>query len=277
MFFESGDIRLHYQRLGEGDPQIVMLHGTTGWGQSFDLIAPHLAARHAVYLPDLRGHGRSMHIANAYRVVDFAEDIIALLASLFESPTIIWGHSLGGLVGIVVAAMRPDLVAALVVEDAPLWLRRFSVKEGSVRAYTHFLKLHQLLPQTQDEAELTDLLRIDAPEALRRDGESLAQRLVHLDPDVLRMSYDSSLMEQFDIDIALQQIECPTLIIQADPIAGGALPHEDAQAAVAQLPNGTLHVVPNAGHIIHREQPEQLAQLLQRFLQSNHGAWHERQ
>jgi pimeloyl-ACP methyl ester carboxylesterase len=68
-----------------------------------------------------RGHGTSQWASDGrYRVVDYADDLIAVLETAQLGPVSISGNSLGGLIALNVAARRPDLVRAIALEDAPL-------------------------------------------------------------------------------------------------------------------------------------------------------------
>lgn len=266
MWHHSPDCRLYYESVGSGLQPMVMLHGTAGRWDSFHSIVPTLSMNHRLLIPDLRGHGCSSHVAGNYRILDFVHDISHLVDALCRKPAILLGHSLGGLVAIGVAAQRPDLVSALIVEDAPLWLRRYTVRDGSPRAYQFFRDLYELALEGQEETRLCERLPIAAPDAIAREDSTLASRLAQLDPDVLRMSYDNSLMTGFDIDRSLAKIQCPTLILKAGDQQGGTLPDEDLHAALKHLAQGTHRIVAGAGHHIHADQPRQTADLIQSWL-----------
>jgi len=266
MWHQAPECRLYYESAGSGLQPMVMLHGTTGRWDSFLPIIPALSMNHQLWIPDLRGHGRSSHVAGNYRILDFARDICHLVDMLCKNPAILFGHSLGGLVAIGVAAQRPDLVSALIIEDAPLWLRRYTVRDGSPRAYQFFRDLYELALEGQEETRLRERLPIAAPDAIAREDSTLASRLAQLDPDVLRMSYDNSLMTGFDIDRSLAKIQCPTLILKASNEQSGTLPDEDVHAALKHLADGSHRVVAGTGHHIHGDQPQQTADLIQDWL-----------
>lgn len=255
--------------LGDGNRPMVLLHGTIGWGKSFDPLLPWLENNYRLFVPDLRGHGRSGHIKDRYRVIDFGADVIELIENTVGEPAILLGHSLGGLVAIDVAAERPDLVESIIIEDAPLWLRRATVKDGSERAYRFFTVLHEILLENRTESAIAQAIQQKLPEAAERETADLTERLALLDPDVLRMSFDSSLMDGFDLDGSLARIECPVLLIQADPAAGGSLPDEDAQAVLQLLQHGSHRFVAGSGHMVHRDMPEEMAKLIKDWVAEN--------
>jgi len=67
--------------------------------------------------PDLRGHGKSGHVSRGYRGTQYSDDIARFLRERVSAPAIIFGHSLGGMVGMWVAVHHPELVRALILGD----------------------------------------------------------------------------------------------------------------------------------------------------------------
>jgi pimeloyl-ACP methyl ester carboxylesterase len=110
-------IRLVFRE--EGDPSappLVLLHGRTADHNDWNGVTQHLAARHHVIAPDMRGHGASDH-PGSYAVTEMADDVAALLDHLGAGPATLVGHSLGGVVAYVTAVRHPGRVARLVLED----------------------------------------------------------------------------------------------------------------------------------------------------------------
>jgi pimeloyl-ACP methyl ester carboxylesterase len=101
---------------------IVMVHGAFVGGWSFEQFrTPFEAAGHRVLAPDLRGHG---HDDAADEVIgvsvrDYADDVVALCATLSERPILI-GHSMGGLVA-QMAARRVQPEALVLLAPSPPW------------------------------------------------------------------------------------------------------------------------------------------------------------
>src|SRR6266540_7424338 len=118
--FETGAVTLNYAEGPPGGPPLVLLHGLSYRWQSWLGVMPHIALRWHVYAADLRGFGRSGRVPGAYRVPDYAGDVVALLRGVADGPAVLVGHSLGAIVAIAVAADAPDLVRAAVVEEPPL-------------------------------------------------------------------------------------------------------------------------------------------------------------
>jgi len=110
--FHTGTVDLNYAEGEASGPPIVLLHGGSLRWQSVMPLIPDLAARWHVYAPDLRGHGRSGRVPGRYRLQDYASDVALFLEQVVTAPAILFGHSLGGHVAILVAALHPELVRA---------------------------------------------------------------------------------------------------------------------------------------------------------------------
>jgi pimeloyl-ACP methyl ester carboxylesterase len=109
--------RLHYAVGGAGPP-LVLVHGLGGTIENWRAVAPALAARHRVVVLDLPGHGRSSLLSEA-RNVDPLSRAALEIAEAEEIRGGVWiGHSLGGVVAIRAAVLRPDTVRGVVVAAA---------------------------------------------------------------------------------------------------------------------------------------------------------------
>ena len=109
--------RLRYAVGGDGPP-LVLVHGLGGTIENWRALAPPLAARHRVLVPDLPGHGHSAPLPEARDVDALAEAVLGIVDAE-EAGGAVWiGHSLGGVVGLRAAVLRPDAVRGLVLAAA---------------------------------------------------------------------------------------------------------------------------------------------------------------
>lgn len=111
-------IRLAYADTGGTGRPLLALHGAFGRGRPFLSLADRLGPEWRIVAPDQRGHGRSDR-ADDYSREAFLDDTAAIIEQLGLAPAVIVGHSLGGVNAFQLAARRPELVAAIVVADAP--------------------------------------------------------------------------------------------------------------------------------------------------------------
>ncbi len=118
-WYTSQRLKLHYLTWGdEGNPPLVLVHGTRDHARSWDRVARALADRYCVYAPDLRGHGDSdWAIGGNYSIIDYALDIHALGEAIGRAPYVMIGHSLGGGVALQYAGAFPEKVTRLVTVE----------------------------------------------------------------------------------------------------------------------------------------------------------------
>jgi pimeloyl-ACP methyl ester carboxylesterase len=110
--------RLRYAVGGDRSPSLVLVHGLGGTIENWRALAPPLAARHRVLVPDLPGHGRSDPLPEA-RDVDAVAEAVLAVADAEECRDAVWvGHSLGGVVALRAAALRPEAARGLVLAAA---------------------------------------------------------------------------------------------------------------------------------------------------------------
>src|SRR3954447_12616659 len=86
---------ISYSEGPDNGPPLVLLHGLTGYWQTFQPILPAFTAWH-VYACDLLGHGKSGRAAS-YRVMDHVHSIVTFIRGQIAQPAVLIGHSLGGL------------------------------------------------------------------------------------------------------------------------------------------------------------------------------------
>ena len=114
-------VSLAAKRWGDASlPPLLALHGWLDNAGSFDALAPLLADRWQVVALDLRGHGRSAHIASGawYHYVDYFDEIRAVLDHFGWASADLLGHSLGGTLASLFAAALPERVGKLLLIEA---------------------------------------------------------------------------------------------------------------------------------------------------------------
>src|SRR3954449_12257797 len=100
-----------------GDSQVVLLlHG--GLSNSdllLDMVEPTLAAKYALVAFDRRGHGRTADTAAPFHYEDMATETVHVLEEVVGKPVHLVGWSDGGIIGMLVALRRPELIRRLVL------------------------------------------------------------------------------------------------------------------------------------------------------------------
>ncbi|MBE0695487.1 MAG: alpha/beta hydrolase, partial [Anaerolineaceae bacterium] len=115
---------------------LILLHGLMENGRCWVRVAETLRPNYDLVIPDSRGHGLSEAPETGYGIEDRAGDIAGIIQSLEIDRPVLVGYSLGAETAIGTAALYPDLVRGVVLEDPP-WPGRFygsTIEERTERA-----------------------------------------------------------------------------------------------------------------------------------------------
>ena len=261
-----------------GAPPLLLLHGVTRCWQDFLTIIPSLTARYSVHALDFRGHGKSEHVEGNYLVTDYARDAVAVLREHIRRPVVLYGHSLGAMVAVAVAADAPELVSAAVVEDPPFETLGSQIRYTTF--YEYFVSLAQISRRrlnTRELAEELARLRVAKPGGDSvllgdvRDAASIrfhAKCLSRIDPELLTPVVEGRWLEGYDRVNVLARIRAPVLLIEGEYASGGMMPAGMADEVAATIPDCARVVVRGAGHQLHAMAPEGVLRLTHNFLES---------
>jgi pimeloyl-ACP methyl ester carboxylesterase len=134
--------RVRYADYGSGSP-VVLIHGLGGSWQTWLLNIPAVAQAHRVIAVDLPGFGRSDPLPSPAEMATHADVLGELLDGLGVTGSTVVGHSMGGIVSIVLLGRRPDLVDRLVLANGggiPLTPARLALIVNSFKAFDRLLQ-----------------------------------------------------------------------------------------------------------------------------------------
>ena len=128
-YVEIDELKTWYDELGAGEP-LLLLHGGISTNETWGAQMPDFGAHFRVIAPERRGHGHTPDLEGPLSYDVMASDTIGFLEAVVGDPAHLVGWSDGGVVGLLVAMARPDLVRKLVVISAnfdtsglvPQWL-----------------------------------------------------------------------------------------------------------------------------------------------------------
>jgi pimeloyl-ACP methyl ester carboxylesterase len=279
--FNTGTVELNYAEGPPNGPPFVILHGGAASWRYADGLIGLLEGRWHVYAPDFRGHGQSGRVPGRYRLRDHAEDTAAFLSGVAREPAVVFGHSLGGEVAVMVAAHHPALMRALIVGDAPLSADDRVTEEPAHRAMNELWQRLSGRPVAEIAEALRDMpvprpgteTKIRAGDAFGEENpwfESQATNLHRLDPGVLAavLGGSETMLEGYEPEELLPAITCPVLILQADPTAGGYLSDREVEQAIRLLPRPTHVQLEGIGHELHASRPQLVLDAIRAFLES---------
>ena len=250
-----GAVRLRVRRVVvPSAPPILFIHGLGVTGAVWMPFARRLTLRYAAVAPDLRGHGASDELPWGYLPANYARDLVGLYDARAIGPAPVVGHSLGALVALALADLRPDLVTALVLVDPPL--------DESV-PYTIVEQVYRL--RHEPAGALEAYLLASDPSGNRAQAAALAV-MFRQAADPAFEAVLATPPRAWDAWERAPRIQQPTLIVQADPAHGGVLGDTAARTFTARLPRGRQLAVPGAAHAIHASHPAMLATAIIDFI-----------
>ena len=257
-----------------GDPRnrdvLVCVHGLTRSSRDFDELARALCGQFRVVCPDVAGRGDSDRLADPmlYAVPQYVSDMVTLIARL-DVEAVSWvGTSLGGLIGMALAAQSHSPLARLVLNDAGPVISRASLERiaGYVGAKMQFEKL--------EDAE-AHIRTISAPFGPHSDAQwrFLTETwLRRSDDGGWRAHYDPRIAEPFratlpESDMELwpvyDAIRCPTLVLRGEH--SDLLSRKTAQEMRMRGPKAKVVEIRGVGHAPTLMHPDQIA-LVHEFL-----------
>jgi pimeloyl-ACP methyl ester carboxylesterase len=259
-----------------GAPTVILIHGFLDLSWTWARVAEAgLADRFRLIAPDMRGHGDSDWVGAGgyYHFMDYVADLAALLDALGQERIAIAGHSMGGSIAAYFAGAFPSKVFKLALleglgppedstalpERVALWTRAWMrARRSEPRAYPNLAAAADRLRAADPflDPELALALAEHGTRALE-DG----RRVFKHDP-----LHATQGPYPFRVEIAQsfwRNIHCPVLLVEGELSPFRAL--ADLEARVACLRNTTRVVIPGAGHMLQRHQPEAVARVLTEF------------
>ena len=269
----------HVTRWGpESDDPVVLLHGWADTADTFQFLVDALEGDWPLVAFDWRGFGRSAWSGTDYWFPDYFADLDFLLDSLCPAgPARLVGHSMGGNIALLYAGIRTERVRSVVslegfglprsdVEDAP----------GRYREWLHQLRDPPPFGEFKSYDELAQLLLKRNPRLTEDRAAFIARSWsAETDKGTVRITADPAhkLMNPYryrrdEAEACWRRIQAPTLLVLAG--RSEMLPRlgEDGTEAGfrAAIPGVHIEVLETAGHMLHHEQPEALARVVEAFL-----------
>jgi 3-oxoadipate enol-lactonase len=257
-------VELHYEERGAGPP-VIFAHGLLWSGAMFDAQTAALSSRFRCIAYDHRGQGRSASSLAPYDMEQLATDAATLIEKLGAAPCHFVGLSMGGFVGMRLAARRPELIRTLtLIETAADSEPRWNVPKYRAMAlvgrYLGFGPLAGAVMRIMfGKSFLGDAARAAERERLRAE-------LVALDPERTEAALDA-VVRRRPILGELGRVAVPTLVLHGDEDRAIVLPR--VQQMASAIAGARLVVIPRAGHTSSIEAHEAVTRELAAFLEAH--------
>ena len=242
---------------------VVCVHGLTRSGRDFDDLARALCGQFRVVCPDLAGRGDSDKLADPllYGVPQYLADMVTLIARL-DCEALSWvGTSLGGLVGMALAAQPGNPVKKLVLNDVGPVVARPSLER--IATYVGKAPVFPTIEKAEEYVRT-----VSAPFGPHSDSEwrTLTERWTRRFPDGtwgpgydprIALAYRAGLPAQGDIELwpLYDAIQCPTLVLRGEQ--SDLLSRETTAAMARRGPKARVVEIAGVGHaptLMHDDQ-----------------------
>lgn len=253
---KTNGINIHYTRTGGSKPPLILLHGLIANGACWTALAHAIEEEYDVIMPDARGHGESSMPDYGYRYEDHASDVIGLIKALRLPPTILIGHSMGGMTAAVVASRNQKLLRGLILAD-PTFLHPKVQREV---CDSDVADQHQRILNTSLD-EVVAEMRIRHPDRSLDTLELIARARLQTS----MAAFDILTPPNPDYKQLVSAIDVPSLLVFGDK---GVISSVVAEELQHLNPRFQVDQITEAGHGLHYDQPERFAAVVKSFLHS---------
>jgi pimeloyl-ACP methyl ester carboxylesterase len=245
---------------------VLLLHGGNQSAHSWDLVSLHLSDRYHVFALDQRGHGDSEWSRECdYSVEAMAADAAAFAHDRGLERPIVFGHSMGGMVSLMLAKRYPELPRALVIVDVgpeisdrgTSMIREFVQRNVEFDDLGEFLDHVEKYDPFRSRAHMARTLKYNLLQ--RADGKYISKT------DRRRFPPDASPAQLGRVTLDdVRRFPFPVLVVRG--AMSSVLEAEAAKRFAAALPRGRLITVPACGHNVHSQNTPGFLEAIAPFL-----------
>jgi 2-succinyl-6-hydroxy-2,4-cyclohexadiene-1-carboxylate synthase len=256
---------LYFECSGDtSNSPVVLLHGFMGNTQDWAPVMQRLATHFFCLAIDLPGHGKSLNVEDAFTFPGIAAAIVQVFEANRVTSAPIIGYSMGGRIALYLAVHYPHLCSALIVESATAGIRDETLrserrclddkwvrlmKEG---VFEQFLRTWYAQPVFSSLAQKPAILEKIIKRRRSNDPKGLVRAL-----EVFSVGSQTPLWDH------LPSLALPVLLITGEQDKK----YVDLITDMAtKIPASTVVILPDAGHNVHMERPEDFAEHIIAFL-----------
>jgi pimeloyl-ACP methyl ester carboxylesterase len=254
-FLQAGDVRIAYERMGEGPP-LVLMHGAEANRQMFAALATQLADRLTVIAYDQRDCGDTENASALATLEDLAHDAAALVRGLGYGRAHVFGSSFGGRVAQALALLHPETVDRLVLGST--WPLPHSYEALYPEGAQAIGALRAQLPASAEE-----LAGWFFPEAFLRERPDLRRIFANARPQTERSQRRTRTVGT-TLNLSPAAIEATTLVLAGE--LDRVVPAPLTLQLAALVPHSESLLLEGVGHVTVMQATERVASALSQFL-----------
>jgi pimeloyl-ACP methyl ester carboxylesterase len=299
---QVGNVNFNYAEGPDNGPVLVLLHAQHMDWYDYSRVLPTLSKSFHIFAIDYHGHGKTVSPVESMNANQIGNDLAEFLRTVIGKPVFISGNSSGGILAAWLAANKPDLVKAIILEDPALLSGEYPRVLGTI-ADRSFAICYNFVQKSGEQKDFLpywidscrDFFKtyvgfdvgpiLDMSVKLYRNSNPGEAVEINYLPEMVRLMmrgmnyydpyfgaafHDGSWNEGFDHAQALKKIQCPALLLHAnfeileDGTLNGAIEKDEADRIVSLIPNCEYMRLDSA-HVFHLDKPEQYIYIVEDF------------
>jgi pimeloyl-ACP methyl ester carboxylesterase len=255
----------NYVLEGDGQDTIVFAHGLLWSHWLFHNQIAFLKSKYRILAFDFRGQGQSTSKNGKYDMESLFEDTVEIIETLVGKPVIFAGLSMGGYVGMLLSAKRPDLVKKLILMETTTEaetvenISKYKMLNNMVKTVGYWPVEKSIMAIMFGKKFLNDKSRVNQYEAfLKKLKENNRSLIVKATEGVISRS---------STEYLLPNIKCQTLVLVGSQDI--PCPVEKSQYLVDNIKNARLVIIEDAGHTGTLEEPEKYNLAIKNFIEND--------
>ena len=279
---DARGLKLHYLEWGEPAAEpLVLIHGFLDHARSWEPFVAAMIKKKPkpawIIAPDCRGHGDSGWVGAGgyYHFPDYVWDLDRLIESLGVRGITLVGHSMGGTISFLYAGTFPDKVRKLVLVegigpiamqfvDSPPRMQRWLVEvkalsHRKIVEYATLEKAAERLRRKNPRLKPELALELARSGMKQTEGGKWVWKFDPLHRTTAPQPFYSRQAVEF-----FRRIECPVLLVHGKE--SRQTPRPDLEKRLSAIGRPSVAEISDAGHMIHHDNPEKLAEVVTKFL-----------
>jgi pimeloyl-ACP methyl ester carboxylesterase len=250
----SDGVKISFDTQGKGNPALVFVHGWSNNRSIWDAQVSHFSEKYKVIAVDLAGFGESGNDRQTWTIESFGEDVAAVINKLNLDQVVLVGFSMGAPVVIETAKRMPDQVAGLVIVDE---LHNVEMRyPPEVISYMDSIFMDVVTSPSIEKMK----------PFFRKNTDASFERVLSMVKDVPQIGWRESLNDVFrwandDCAESLAKIQAPIIAINSEQKP------TNVEAFRKYVPSFKAKIIPDVGHIVMWDAPEEFNRLLEESIQ----------
>lgn len=257
---QVGKANIYYEIHGDGPETVVFSHGLLWSGKMFGAQVEALKGKYRVVVYDHPGQGKST-TTGRLDMESLYEDAVGMIETLGLAPCHFAGLSMGGFIGMRLAARRADLLKSLLLLETSALNEPYKIKYLLLNTIVKFFGI----PAVSDKVMNIMFGHTFMTDPSRSQERSYWKGQLEANQKSITKAVTGVIFRN-DIAGELSQITLPTLVVVGDEDV--ATTPEKAHFLHKSIKGSQLVIIPQAGHSSCIEQPEKVNQAIQSFLEN---------